>query len=208
MNAIFCIYNHSLIGIDNKLPSQVIPGLSKKEAVKDDMSMFRHITKEATVVMGRKTWESMGSKPLPGRKMNLVITSDPQKMAKENPLYRFKDNVNFITKEQFERYYINTPNLWLIGGVQLLKEYLPKCEQIYLNELHCQDGFNTNSIESKRCTYFRWEEIVQLLIDNNFIDMNMRHSPFLASKCYHVDSNVSLYCYHFYKNYLNNWKHD
>lgn len=208
MNAIFCIYNRSLIGIDNKLPSQIVPGLSEKAAVKTDMSMFRHITKDAYVVMGRKTWESLGSKPLPGRKMNIVITSDPQKMAKENLLYRFKDDVNFLTKDQFNRYYKDLPNLWIIGGVQLLKEYIPYCEQIYLNEIHCQDQFNVNLIESERCTYFRWEEIVQLLSENNFIDMNMRCSPFLASKCYYVDSDVSLYCYHFYKNYLNNWKHD
>lgn len=170
--------------------------------------MFKHITKDAYVVMGRKTWESLGSKPLPGRKMNIVITSEPQKMAKENPLYRFKDNVNFLTKDQFNRYYKDRPNLWIIGGVQLLKEYIPYCEQIYLNEIHCQDQFNVNSIESERCTYFRWEEIVQLLSENNFIDINMRCSPFLASKCYHVDDNVSLYCYHFYKCYLNGWNHE
>lgn len=206
MNAIFCIYNHSIIGIDGKLPSQIIPGLSEKEAVKTDMSMFRHITKDAIVVMGRKTWESLGSKPLPNRKLNIVITSTPEELAKKNPLYRFSDAVNFLTKEQFERWYIDKPNTWIIGGVELLKEYIPRCEQIYLNEIHCQDEFNLNNLDSKRCTYFYWKDLITLLTNNGFTNFTTPQTSFLASRCFHIDNNVSLYCYHFYKNYLNNWQ--
>ena len=43
MNAIFCIYNRSIVGIDNKLPSEVIPGLAERKAVKADMSMFIYV---------------------------------------------------------------------------------------------------------------------------------------------------------------------
>lgn len=206
MNAIFCIYNRSIIGIDNKLPSEVIPGLAERKAVKADMSMFKHITKNAYVVMGRKTWESMGSKPLPGRKMNLVITSNPTAMSKEQPLWKFKDPVNFVTKEQFEKYYMSEPNVWLIGGVQLLKEYLPLCEQVYINELHCQDEFNLNGFESNRCTYFRWEDIYDILKKNDFIDEARPTWSIMATDCVAPRDKVTLYCYHFYKNYLNGWK--
>ena len=211
MNAIFCLYNRSIIGIDNKLPSLAIEGLNKTRAAKADMSMFKHITKEATIVMGRKTWESMGSKPLPGRKMNLVITSDPQAMSKKQPLWKFKDPVNFVTKEQFEKYYMNGPNVWIIGGVQLLKEYLPLCEQIYVNELHCQDEFNLNGFDSSRCTYFRWEELYDILKKNDFIDKDRPAWSTMATDCIAPRDKVTLYCYHFFKYYLNDWeepKHD
>ena len=73
MNAIFCLYNRHIIGVDGLLPSQVIPELGKEEALKVDMSIFKYLTRDAIVVMGRKTWESLGCKPLPGRKMNIII---------------------------------------------------------------------------------------------------------------------------------------
>ena len=121
MNAIFCLYNRNIVGIDGKLPSQVIPNLGAQPAVKADMKIFKHVTKDAVVVMGRATWDSLDRKPLPGRKINIVITSDPDKLAKENPLYRYKDPVNYLTKEQFERWYRkSSDNIWIIGGVQLL----------------------------------------------------------------------------------------
>jgi dihydrofolate reductase len=206
MNAIFCIYNRSIIGIDNKLPSEVIPGLADRKAVKADMSMFKHITKDAYVVMGRKTWESLGSKPLPGRKMNIIITSDPQKMSKEQPLWKFKTPVNFMTKEQFEQYYAEKDNVWIIGGVSLLKEYIPRCEQIYINEIHCQDEFNLNGVESARCTYFDHAEMMDLLMKNDFIDKDRPYWSTMATDCLYARENVTLYCYHFYKNYLNDWE--
>ena len=107
MNAIFCIYNNGIIGIDGKLPSEVIPELAQQPAVKLDMKMFRQVTKGATVVMGRNTWESLGKKPLPGRK-NIIITSNPEKLSVENPVYRFKDYVNYLTKEQFDKWHKNS----------------------------------------------------------------------------------------------------
>jgi dihydrofolate reductase len=39
-----------------------------------DLNRFKRLTTGATVIMGRATWESIGSKPLPGRR-NIVITS-------------------------------------------------------------------------------------------------------------------------------------
>ena len=57
-----------VIGIDNTLPWKL----------KDDMKLFVEHTKGKTVIMGRKTFESLGSKPLKGRH-NRVITSDTTK---------------------------------------------------------------------------------------------------------------------------------
>ena len=156
MNAIFCLYNRNIVGIDGKLPSQIIPDLGMQPAVKADMKIFKHVTKDAVVVMGRGTWDSLGRKPLPGRKMNIVITSDPEKLAKENPIYCYKDSVNYLTKEQFDKWYKkSSDNIWIIGGVQLLKEYIPQCEQVYVNELHCKGKFKEiNNVSISRCTSF------------------------------------------------------
>ena len=56
--------DNRLIGCNNKLPWH-IPA---------DLKLFKKRTKGQTVIMGRKTWESIGSKPLPGR-LNIVLTS-------------------------------------------------------------------------------------------------------------------------------------
>jgi dihydrofolate reductase len=55
------------IGKDNSIPWY---GL-----LPEDMAFFRCSTADSTVIMGRKTWESIGSRPLPGR-VNIVITSN------------------------------------------------------------------------------------------------------------------------------------
>lgn len=201
MNAIFCLYNQNIIGIDGLLPSQVIPELGEEKAVKADMSMFKHITKDAIVVMGRKTWESLGSKPLPGRKMNIVITSEPEEMAKKTPLYRFKDIVNFLTKEQFEKWYKkSSDNIWIIGGVQLLKEYIPQCEQIYVNELHCKGKFKEiNNISIDRRTSFYMHDFLNILKESGF--------PYnhYADSCKFIREDVTLYTYRFVKDYRIGW---
>lgn len=63
---IFACDQKAGIGKDNNLPWPML---------RRDLVHFAHITKGATLLMGRKTWDSLPEKPLPGRK-NIVITSD------------------------------------------------------------------------------------------------------------------------------------
>ena len=58
-----------VIGADGKLPWRL----------PEDMALFRELTTGGTVVMGRRTWESLPERfrPLPGR-TNVVLTSDPE----------------------------------------------------------------------------------------------------------------------------------
>ena len=203
MNAIFCIYNNGIIGIDGKLPSEVIPGLAQQPAVKLDMKMFRQVTKGATVVMGRNTWESLNRKPLPGRK-NIIITSTPENLAKENPPYRFKDYVNYLTKDQFDKWYNKTSeNVWIIGGVNLLKEYIPQCEQVYVNELHCKDEFEAiDEIALKRRSTFHKHELIEILRNSGFVNPDKNISYYLGpDNCFYFRDKVTLYTYRFVKDY-------
>lgn len=209
MNAIFCLYNQYFIGIDGRLPSQVIPELGKEKAVKADMAMFKHITKDAIVVMGRNTWESLDCKPLPGRRMNIVITSNPEELSKRYPLWKFKDPVNFLTKEQFEKYYMYEPNVWIIGGRKLLEEYIPRCEQVYINEIMANTKvFPIANIKTDRITFFDYSDIIKLLKDNNFVPEDNEKWPLLAKRCLYPRNGATLFCYHFYKCYLNGWDNE
>lgn len=210
MNAIFCFYDREIIGIDGKLPSEVIKGLKDEPAVKADMKFFRHVTMGKTVVMGRKTWDSLDRKPLKGR-TNIIITSNPEKLAQENPLFRYQikgDVVNYITKEQFEKYYMYQPDVWIIGGVSLLKEYIPYCDQVYFNEISAGHKYpEINEIEENRVVRFPFEEIIDILYKNSFIKSNTGIITDLLAKeaPYPQEDEVNLWRYNVYKRYDIGW---
>ena len=63
---------NNAIGFENDLPWG--------RGLKDDMAHFAKTTRGKTVIMGRKTFESIGSKPLPDRQ-NIVVTSQPTGVA-------------------------------------------------------------------------------------------------------------------------------
>lgn len=85
--------------------------------IPEDLKHFREITLGKTIVMGRKTWESIGGKPLPGRK-NLVMTRNSEGID-EKYLYR----------EGYE-------DLYVIGGGEIYRYFLPFSDKLYLTRVH------------------------------------------------------------------------
>ena len=63
------------------------------EHISDDLKRFKELTSNNTVVMGRKTWESLPNKPLPNR-LNIVLTSTPSQMEQTV-------NTKFLTMDDF-----------------------------------------------------------------------------------------------------------
>jgi len=61
------VSENGCIGSDGRLPWHY----------KEDLDWFRHLTMGNPIIMGRKTFESIGKKPLKGRR-NVVLTSDPE----------------------------------------------------------------------------------------------------------------------------------
>lgn len=98
---------------------------------KEDMQFFKRTTSGGTVIMGRKTFESL-PKALPDRK-NIVITSNRQYTAPgaqtvhslEEALQAAGDGETFI-----------------IGGARVYREALPLCDKLYLTEIEdeCRDA--------------------------------------------------------------------
>lgn len=122
------------IGINNTLPWP---------SIKEDMKWFKECTTNSTVVMGRKTFESLGSKPLSNRH-NIVITSEPDKyVAKDN----LELNLEFMTVNDLTK----SPHIhlaWLIGGSTLYKTLLPYVTEAYITEVEgvyeCDSYFPVN----------------------------------------------------------------
>ncbi len=92
----------------------------------DDLAHFKRTTLGKPVLMGRRTWESLG-RPLPGR-ANVVLSRDPG----------FKAHGVLIARDLDEAIGMNAaaPEQFVIGGASLYVEALPRAERIYLTRVH------------------------------------------------------------------------
>jgi dihydrofolate reductase len=87
-----------------------------------DLAWFKQNTLAKPIIMGRKTWQSLG-KVLPGRR-NIVVSADTSLAA---------DNVEFVsTPEQALERVQASPEVMIIGGAQLYRYFLPQAERMYL----------------------------------------------------------------------------
>ena len=108
---------NNVIGRDNDLPWHL----------KDDLQNFKKVTMGHHILMGRKTFESIG-KALPGR-MSLVISNEPRANS-ENILWF---NSIFRAIKQAERN--GESELFIIGGEKIFRSSLSLIDRIYLTEV-------------------------------------------------------------------------
>lgn len=99
-------------------------GLRIPWRIPEEFKHFKSTTMGGIVVMGRRTWESLGGKPLPGRE-NVVISST-LKSAEGAKVFAGLDG--------FANAYRADPrNVWICGGESLYKLALPLCSEIVLS---------------------------------------------------------------------------
>ena len=106
--------NH-VIGRDNQMPWKISA----------DLQFFKRITMGHPVIMGRKTWESIG-RPLPGRR-NIVISRNPDLQLTGAELAGSLDEALNRLSE--------FPRVFLIGGEQLFTQGFVKADRLYLTEI-------------------------------------------------------------------------
>ena len=96
----------------------------------EDMKWFKRYTLGDVIVMGRKTWESIGSTCLPNR-INVVVTSN-ELFLPEDELPIVSAALNGIPKllKDLEHKYPDR-NIWVIGGSNIYKEAFPVAFEKY-----------------------------------------------------------------------------
>lgn len=113
---------NGVIGKDGKLPWHI----------SSDLKFFRNITMGKPIVMGRKTYESIG-KPLDGRD-NIVITRNagyqPEGVIVASNV---EDALSIARKKAAAR---GSDEISVIGGAQIYGQTLPIADVIYLTEVH------------------------------------------------------------------------
>lgn len=92
-----------------------------------DLKRFKRITEGSIVVMGRKTWESIGSKPLPGR-MNYIFSTSVVTESASGASFRFVnlDPAGFV--DFVSGTLTNRADLWVIGGAEIYQQMLPHAD--------------------------------------------------------------------------------
>lgn len=100
----------------------------------EDLKYFKHTTWGMPVIMGRKTFESMGSRPLQAR-VNIVVTSQKDFKANGVVVAGSLEDALFVAKDT------DCKEVFFIGGGEIFKEILPKAEKIYMTRIHAEvDG--------------------------------------------------------------------
>lgn len=123
-----------------------------------DMQWFRDNTKGYVVLMGRTTWESIGSKPLPGR-VNIVVTSKDLN-GPEFTIHGEMKNIVDTVKSRYPDLHI-----WIIGGADIYEQAIPYCDKLYLtvinNRFEC-DRYVESDIITKFPVVEHWKEDEEL----------------------------------------------
>lgn len=111
ISMIVAMSKNNVIGKDNQLIWNI----------PEDLKYFKKVTMGKTIVMGRKTYESIG-RALPGRR-NVVLTRDEKYSA---------DNIHVVNSIQAA---IDLGDIIVIGGDAVYKEFLAHADELYVTEI-------------------------------------------------------------------------
>jgi dihydrofolate reductase len=116
------VADNGVIGRDNKLIWRL----------KTDLRRYRDLTLGKPMIMGRKTYESIG-RPLPGRE-TIVLTRDPQFSAEGVHVARDWDEAVAMGDGLAER--MGAEGVVVAGGAEIYRLALPRAAKIHLTEVH------------------------------------------------------------------------
>jgi dihydrofolate reductase len=122
LTLVVAVAKNGVIGRDGVLPWKL----------KSDMARFKAITMGKPVLMGRKTWDSLFVRPLPGRR-NLVLTRDGSFRPKD--AWAFTKLDAFLAAGRAMAEEMGVDEACVIGGSLLYAETLPLADRVRLTEV-------------------------------------------------------------------------
>lgn len=117
LSLIAALDENGVIGRDGGLPWRL----------PDDLRHFKRLTLGKTILMGRRTWDSLG-KPLPDRE-NWVLSRDPSFAPEGARVFR-------STEDALAQ--IQAGELMIIGGAELYRQTLDRAQRLYLTRVHAK----------------------------------------------------------------------
>ncbi|MBB1079096.1 dihydrofolate reductase [Limosilactobacillus sp. STM2_1] len=123
--------------------------------VSADMKHFRHQTLGYPIVMGRKTFESLGNKPLPKRK-NIILTNHQLSVSGVVVVHSLSELKAYFQKHDADYY--------VIGGATIYKQLLPLATKLYRTVINKRIDGDT---KMPAINYDRWHLVKQVNYDEN-----------------------------------------
>jgi dihydrofolate reductase len=143
-HAIAAMSENRVIGNQGKIPWHI----------PEDFRWFKHKTMGGTLIMGRKTFESIG-KPLPGRK-TVVLTHRPLAISGVDSCSNLAlFDTEYLKKHQGE-------DFWVCGGGTIYSQLLDHCSHLYLTIVKKQIAGDVFFPEH----FLRTHALEQLIYDN------------------------------------------
>lgn len=95
--------------------------------ISEDLKRFKRLTSGKTVIMGKKTWESLPKRPLPGRK-NIVLTDNPNESIENSvTAYSIEDALGKCEKNE---------EIFIIGGGSIYRQFMLIADRLYITHVH------------------------------------------------------------------------
>jgi len=95
--------------------------------ISEDLKRFKDLTSGKTVIMGKKTWESLPRRPLPGRK-NIVLTDVPNECIDCSvTAYSIEDALSKCEKDE---------EIFIMGGGSIYRQFMPIADRLYITHVH------------------------------------------------------------------------
>lgn len=116
LTAIVAMTSERIIGKDGTLPWHL----------PEDLKLFRRHTTGNPIVMGRKTWDSIG-RPLPNRQ-SIVLTRDPNWSANGAEVIHHPDELTQMN--------LITPDVYIIGGAQIYEAFMTSLDAILISHVY------------------------------------------------------------------------
>ncbi len=124
ISLIVAVSRNGVIGIDNQLPWHL----------PEDLKYFKSVTMGKPIIMGRKTYDSIG-RPLPGR-TNIVITRDSSWQAEGVEVAHTLAQA--MTLGRLACANAGADEAMVIGGEQIYRMTLPAADRLYLTEVQAE----------------------------------------------------------------------
>ncbi len=142
IHAIVAFDENYAMGRDNKLPWHI----------SDDLKIFKRVTSGHAILMGRKTFDSIG-KPLPNR-LNIVMSRYPNANIPGAELAVDMDAAKAIAEKH------NIDTLYIIGGAEMFKLWQSEISMFYISKVQTEikdadTFFPSELLENTHCDFRR-----------------------------------------------------
>lgn len=95
--------------------------------ISEDLKRFKRLTSGNIVIMGKKTWESLPRKPLPGRQ-NIVLTDNPDELIGNSvTAYSINDALGKCEPDK---------EIFIIGGGSIYRQFMQIADRLFITHVH------------------------------------------------------------------------